>query len=122
MHTINVADAEVVTYLGSPDRLMTVAREGRLSNFMLASLLESDSRQQFLNACAALEKRFTAECPAHGDTCLADGCAMDGEVCLQALLKAGSAFQQACAREWIQLFKVEKNRIPAWKKKVVCSE
>jgi hypothetical protein len=41
---------------------------------------------------------------------------MDGEVCLQALLKAGSAFQQACAAEWIQLFKVEANRIPAWKK------
>ena len=116
MDTIHVADAEVVAYLGSPDRLMKVAAEGHLSNFVLASLLESDSRQQFLNACAALERRFTAECPSHGETCLADGCAMDGEVCLQALLKAGSAFQQACAAEWVRLFTVEGNRVAAWKK------
>jgi hypothetical protein len=116
MDTINVADPELVMYLGSPERLMTAAQEGRLSNFVLASLLESDSRQHFLNACAALERQFTAECPSHGETCLADGCAMDGEVCLQALLKAGSAFQQACASEWVQLFKVERNRIAAWKK------
>ena len=91
MDTINVADSEVVTYLGSPDRLMTVAGEGHLSKFALASVLESDSRQQFLDSCAVLEKRFTADCPAHGETCLADGCAMDGEVCLQALLKAGAS-------------------------------
>jgi hypothetical protein len=116
MDTINVADSEVVTYLGSPDRLMTVAGEGHLSKFALASVLESDSRQQFLDSCAVLEKRFTADCPAHGETCLADGCAMDGEVCLQALLKAGSAFQQACAAEWTQLFKVERNRVAAWRK------
>ena len=115
MDTID-ADAEVVTYLGSPDRLIAVAGEGHLSKFALASLLESDSRQQFLNACAVLEKQFTADCPAHGETCLADGCAMDGEVCLQALLKAGSAFQRACAAEWIQLFKVEGNRVAAWRK------
>jgi hypothetical protein len=116
MNTINVADAEVVTYLGAPERLMSVAGDGHLSKFALASVLESDSRQQFLDACAVLEQQFTADCPTHGETCLADGCAMDGEVCLQALLKTGSAFQLACAAEWIQLFKVEGNRIASWKK------
>ena len=113
---INGVDEDVAGYLGSPEGLIAFAGEGRVSKASLASVLEPDSRQKFLNACAALEKRFTAECPTHGETCLADGCAMEGEVCLQALLKAGSAFQQACAAEWIQLFKVEANRIPAWKK------
>ena len=34
---------------------------------------------------------------------------------LQALLKAGDAFQKACAAEWIRLFKTKHNRIEAWK-------
>lgn len=112
---INGAD-EVAAYVGSPEGLMAFAGEGHVSKASLASVLEPDSRQKFLDACAALEKQFTADCPTHGDTCLEDGCAMDGEICLQALLKAGSAFQQACAAKWIELFKVEANRIPAWKK------
>ena len=115
MDTTNIADEAVNAYLGSPESLVTFAREGHLSKFALASVLEPDSRQRFLDACAGLEKRFTVEC-GHGDTCLADGCAMDGEICLQAVLKAGSAFQQACATEWIGLFTIEANRIPAWRK------
>ena len=112
---VDVADAELLAYLGSPNRLMRFAEQGQLSKFTLASVLEPGSRQQFLDACAALEKRFTEECGGHGDTCLADGCAMDGDVCLQALLKAGDAFQKACAAEWVHLFKTENNRIEAWK-------
>ena len=112
---IDVADAELLTYLGSPERLMRFAERGQFSKFTLASLLEPNRRQQFLDACAAIEKRFTEECGDHGDTCLADGCAMDGDVCLQALLKAGDAFQKACAAEWIRVFKIEGNRIEAWR-------
>jgi hypothetical protein len=115
INMIDGADAEVNTYLGSPDRLMTFAEQGHLSKFMLASLLEPDSRHQFLESVAALEKRFTDECGAKSDPCLEDGCAMDGEVCLEAVLKAGSPFQLACAAEWIRMFKVEDNRIKAWK-------
>ena len=113
---INGVDEEVAAYIGSPEGLMAFAGEGHVSKVSLASVLEPESRQKFLDACAALEKRFTAEGPTHGETCLADGCAMDGEVCLQALLKAGSAFQQACAAEWTQLFKVEGNRTAVWKR------
>ena len=112
----NVDDEGAVAFVHSPEGLMTFAREGHLSKFALASLLEPDSRQHFLDACAAIEKQFTVDCAAHGDTCLEGGCAMDGEVCLQAVLKAGSAFQQACAAEWIPLFKVEANRSAAWRK------
>jgi hypothetical protein len=114
-NTIDVAAAEVMAYLGSPELLMKFAEEGHLSKLTLASLLEPDSRDQFLEACAAIEKRFTEECSARGDYCLEDGCAMDGEVCLQALLKAGSAFQMACAAEWIRMFKIDDNRIAAWR-------
>lgn len=112
---IDVVDADVAAYLGSPDRLMAFAGQGHLSKFTLASLLESDSRRHFLEACAAIEKRFTDECTAKGEYCLTDGCSMDGEVCLEALLKAGSAFQKACAEEWLRLFKIVDNRIDAWK-------
>jgi hypothetical protein len=110
------ADEAVNRYLDSPEGLMTLAKDGHLSKFALASVLEPDSRQRFLQACAALEKRFTVECAAHGDTCLADGCAMEGEVCLNAVLKAGTEFQQACAAEWVALFRVENNRLPEWRK------
>jgi len=112
---VDVADAELLTYFGTPERLMRFAEQGQLSKFTLASLLEPDSRQQFLDACAAIEKRITEECGANADTCLEDGCAMDGDVCLQAVLKAGGAFQKACAAEWIRLFKIDNNRIEVWK-------
>jgi hypothetical protein len=111
---IDLADAEVIAYLGSPERLMRFAKAGHLSKFTLASLLEPDSRHRFLEACAALEKRFTEEC-AQGESCLEDGCAMDGDVCLQAVLKGGSTFRKACAAEWIRMFKSAGNRIEAWR-------
>jgi hypothetical protein len=102
-------------YLGSPERLMTFAEEGHLSKFTLASLLEPDSRHRFLEACAALEKQCTKDCAAKGEYCLEDGCAMDGDACLQAVLKGGIAFQKACAAEWICMFKIAGNRIEAWR-------
>jgi hypothetical protein len=112
---IDVADSEIITYLGSPERLMAFAEEGHLSKFALGSLLEPNSRHQFLEACTELEKRFTQQCASNGDPCLEDGCAMDGEVCLQAVLKGGGAFQQACAAEWLRMFRIEGNRIDEWK-------
>jgi hypothetical protein len=112
---IGIADAEVLRFLGSPDRLMKFVEQGNLSKFTLAGLLEPHSRHQFLEACAALERRFTEECSAKGDPCLEDGCAMEGDVCLQALLRAGSEFQRACAAEWIRRFTVEANRIAEWR-------
>jgi hypothetical protein len=42
-NTIDAADAEVIMYLGSPERLMTFAEQGHLSKFTLASLLGSDA-------------------------------------------------------------------------------
>jgi hypothetical protein len=47
---IDVADAETLAYLGSPDRLIAFAEQGSLSKFTLASLLEPDSRHRFLEA------------------------------------------------------------------------
>jgi hypothetical protein len=112
---LNVADPAVLAYRDAPERLVAFARGGPLSKFTLASVLEPHSRQQFLDTCAALEQHFTERCAAKGDFCLEDGCAMDGESCLQALTREGSGFQQAMAAEWIRLFQIKENRIEGWR-------
>lgn len=94
-----------------PERLAKLAVEGRVSKAALAALLATDVRSTFLAACAAAEKRFTEECTASGDPCLESGCALEGETCLQPLLRAGDAYYEACADEWVKLFADPRNRV-----------
>ena len=63
----------------------------------------------------AFEKKYTDDCAAEHDPCLESGCAVEGEICLQPLLKAGIEYQKACAAEWIKMFENPRNRIEAWK-------
>jgi len=99
----------------NPQALMTFAAEGRLSKDILMGLLALDRRGAFENACAGIEKTYTDECAATKDPCLESGCAVEGEVCLQPLLRAGTDYHKACAAEWIKLFTNPGNRIDAWK-------
>ena len=93
------------------DELMALAAEGRLTKAELADLLAVDQRRPFLDACAHLEKNYTEDCPGmdHGP-CLESGCSAEGEICLQPLLHAGSAYQKACAEVWLPIFRDPKNR------------
>lgn len=113
------ADREILAFLdrrfGTPDRLMRFAEEGHLSKGVLASLLEIDDRRSYLEACATIERRFTEDCAAKNDPCLASGCFADDEVCLQPLLNAEVEYRKACADEWINRFKNPSSRITAWK-------
>ena len=79
------------------------ALEGRLSKLALADLLAADHRPTFLARCAAIEKRYTDDCAAANDPCLESGCAVEGEICLQPLLRAESDYNKACGALWIEL-------------------
>ena len=46
----------------TPEQLKSLAADGRLSKAELAGLLAPENRQAFLDACAAIERRFTEEC------------------------------------------------------------
>jgi len=98
--------------VGTPDRLMEFAGAGHLPKGVLLNLLDMDNRQPYLDACAVIEKRYTEACTATSDPCLESGCAVEGEVCLQPLLRAG---HRACAAAWITLFADPRHRIDAWK-------
>jgi hypothetical protein len=87
-----------------PERLMELARQGSLSKRELAALLAPEKRQAFLDACAALERRYTQDCTATGDPCLEGGCAVEGEICLEPILRAGADYARACGAEWVKLF------------------
>lgn len=101
---------------GTPEHLMEFARQGHLPKLILAELLTAATKPQFLAACAAVEQHYTEACQAVGDPCLDDGCAMDeGEVCLQPLARAESAYNQACAAEWATFFAQPSNRIGSWR-------
>ena len=108
---------DVSNRVGSPERLMAFAEQGQLPKLMLVDLLSLDQRQPYLEACAQIERRYTEACTAKNDPCLESGCSVEGEdeICLQPLLNAGIEYQQACAAEWIKLFRVPRNRIDAWK-------
>ena len=69
----------------------------------LADLLDADRRRAFLDHCAAIEKGYTAACTATGDPCLASGCALEGETCLQPLLRSAAEYRAACGAEWLKL-------------------
>ena len=94
--------------LETPERLMALATEGRLTKHALATRLTLQPRQVFLDACAVIERKYTADCAK--DSCLDAGCSMDNEVCLQPLLRAGTEYHKACAVEWMKLFANHENR------------
>ena len=63
----------------TPEQVMSYAAEGRLSKHALASLLTAQARRPFLNACAAIEMKYTDDCRALNDPCLESGCSAEGE-------------------------------------------
>jgi hypothetical protein len=95
--------------LDSPERVIALAAEGRLTKHALATRLAAAPRKVFLEACTAIEKTYTNDCAAK-DPCLEAGCSMAGEVCLQPLLRAGTEYHKACAAEWAKLFANQENR------------
>jgi hypothetical protein len=99
-------EAEVQT-----PQLMKLAEEGRLTKHALATMLTPESRRHFLDACAAIEKKYTEACTAQQDPCLESGCSAEGEICLQPLLRAGTEYHKACAAEWAKLFARRENRL-----------
>jgi hypothetical protein len=76
------------------------AQAGRLSKQTLADLLAPDQRRAFLAACNAIDKSFTEACTATHDPCLESGCALEGETCLQPLLRAEGEVQAAYGAAW----------------------
>jgi len=102
--------------VGTPEKLMTFAEEGRLPKRVLMNLLVIDRRAAYLEVCAAIEARYTHDCAATNDPCLESGCALDGEVCLQPLVRAEIDYRKACAAEWITVFANPRNRVEAWRK------
>jgi hypothetical protein len=91
-------------------QLLRYAEEGRLTKHALATMLTPEPRRKFLEACAAIERRYTTECGAH-DTCLEAGCSAEGEICLQPLLRVGTEYHKACAVEFAKLFARHENRL-----------
>ena len=94
----------------SPEELVRYAEEGRLTKHALATALAAEPRRVFLEACTAIERRYTEECAAARDPCLESGCSAEGEICLQPLLRAGTEYHKACAVEWAKLFADRANR------------
>ena len=93
----------------SPAQLMHFAERGILDKAEMAGLLPSEARGAFLDACGEVEREFTRACAAHGDFCLASGCALEGESCLNAILKAGPEYNKACGRLWVPLYRSSKH-------------
>jgi hypothetical protein len=102
---------DVFTATASPARVMELARDGRVPNSELAALLNPIARKTFLNYCSSIERRYTAACGEQGDPCLADGCAMQGETCLQPLERANADYGRACGHAFLGLYLDPKNRL-----------
>ena len=100
-------------HVGTPDKLMAFAAEGRLTKQVLGSLLDADKALAYGNACADIEKRYTDECGGN-DPCLEEGCAVEGEICLEPLLRAGLEYHRACGAAWTRLFADPRHRTEAW--------
>lgn len=98
----------------TPRALVERVLDGRLSKHELVSLLAPESRPLFLEACSAIERRYTDACAATGDPCLESGCSCQGETCLEPLLRAGSEYLKACGAEWALLFTDANHRDRAW--------
>ena len=108
-------ESAVGASIGTPEHLIVVARQGRLPKEVLVRFLAIDKRPVYLAACSAIEKRYTEECIATSDPCLEGGCAVDGEICLQPILRAGLDYLKACGDEWVTLFADPRNRVEAWR-------
>jgi hypothetical protein len=108
-------DANLNRSMGTAEQLMRVARRGVLPKYVLVSLLDVEYRPAFLDACAVIEKKYTEDCTATNDPCLESGCALEGEICLEPLMRAGIEYHKACAAEWITLFADPRKRIEVWK-------
>jgi hypothetical protein len=109
-----VAHAYWDQQVGSPEKLMTFAAEGHLTKQVLGTLLDADDARAYLAACTVIERQYTAECGEKGDPCLESGCALEGEVCLEPLLRAGGEYHQACGAAWRTLFEDPRHRAKAW--------
>jgi hypothetical protein len=101
-------------HVGTPEKLMTFAAEGRLTKEVLGSLLGADDAPAYFDECTVIEKQYTADCAAKDDGCLESGCALEGEVCLEPLLRAGPEYHKACGAAWRIRFKDPQHRTPAW--------
>jgi hypothetical protein len=99
----------------TPEQLLALSKEGRMAKQELVSFLAADKRQAYLDACAAIEKRYTAGCSASGDPCLEDGCALEGEICLQPIMRAETEYLKECGGEFARLFADPRNRAEAWR-------
>jgi hypothetical protein len=104
------------TDIGTPEHVMEMARQGRLSKEALVRFLAIDKRQDYLKQCGAIEKRFTEACTATGDPCLEGGCAVEGEVCLQPLMNAGLDYYKACGDAFVAIFADARNRSDGWER------
>lgn len=100
--------------VGTPEKLMTFAAQGHLPKRVLGSLLDTDGARAYVAACTAIEKQYTVDCPAEGNTCLESGCALEGEACLEPLMRAGAEYHKACGAAWSVLFGDPRHRIQAW--------
>jgi hypothetical protein len=101
-------------HVGSPDKLMTFASEGHLTKQVLGNLLGTDDARTYLAACTAIEHQYTTDCAASDDHCMESGCPVEGEICLEPLLKAGVAYHRACGAAWKTLFEDPQHRVRAW--------
>ena len=110
---MNTTTSDVAAGAG---HLIELAQQGRFSKELLVGFLARDKRQPYLDACTTIERRFTAECTAAGDPCLEGGCALEGEVCLQPLLRAQTEYLKECGHAWVRLFLDPRNRAEPWQK------
>lgn len=99
----------------SAEGLIALAQEGRLTKVVLASLLTPEVRGEYLDVCAAIEKDYTEACTATNDPCLASGCAVQGEICLQPLMAADHEYRKACGAAWTAFFAEPKHRAGGWR-------
>ena len=100
--------------VGNPEKLMTFAAEGHLTKQVLGTLLEADDRRAYLETCTAIERQYTVDCTKTDDPCLEAGCAAEGEICLEPLLRAGRGYHRACGVAWKALFADPQHRSRAW--------
>ena len=89
---------------------MELAQSGRFSKAELAPLLRLQMRPEYMQMCAAIEKRITEACTATGNPCLEDGCSAEGEVCLEPVLSAGIDYTKACGAAFATLYANPQNR------------
>jgi hypothetical protein len=100
--------------LGTPEKLMQFARDGGLAKHSLTRLLARDRQASYLDACAAIERTWTEQCPPASGPCLESGCALEGQICLQPLLRAATRYRQVCGAEWASIFSNPLNRVGSW--------